>query len=172
MALVSHNDDYTESIIARMAGARAWIYTKKNMGWGSRAWKLRTRFASRVAVQNSDMMRDFFGGGSFRSKARVIQRVWTAGGTSPMSARLGIRSQYNISPAATVVSAVAQLVRVKGHPTLLSAVAVIPELHLLIAGSAMDEAYSQELREQVAQLGLLRRVHFLGGVKDVPALLV
>ena len=31
-------DDYTEAIIARMAGARAWIYTKKNMNWGRRAW--------------------------------------------------------------------------------------------------------------------------------------
>src|ERR1035438_5979768 len=29
-------DDYSEPLIARFAGAKAWVYTKKAMGWGSR----------------------------------------------------------------------------------------------------------------------------------------
>jgi hypothetical protein len=33
-----YSDNYTEPIIARMAGARVWIYTKKNMNWDGRSW--------------------------------------------------------------------------------------------------------------------------------------
>src|SRR4029453_18540993 len=65
-----YSDDYTEPMIAHFAGARAWVYTKKNMNWGRRSWYLRTFLARRVAVQNSDMMRDFFSGPFFRRKAR------------------------------------------------------------------------------------------------------
>ncbi|HVO31341.1 MAG TPA: hypothetical protein VMV18_11410, partial [bacterium] len=33
-----YGDDYTEPLIARAAGARGWIFTKKNMNWHRRAW--------------------------------------------------------------------------------------------------------------------------------------
>ena len=39
-------DDYTEPLVARFAGARAWVYTKKNMSWNRRSWLLRS--SSRV----------------------------------------------------------------------------------------------------------------------------
>jgi glycosyltransferase involved in cell wall biosynthesis len=167
-----YSDDYTEAIIARMAGARAWIYTKKNMGWGSRAWRLRTRFATRVAAQNSDMMRSFFGNGSFHPKARPIPRGVDSARFVPDAApKLGLRSQYRIPSDAIVVACVAQLVPVKGHPTLLEALASVPEVHLLIAGTPLEEDYTASLHQQAARLDLSRRVHFLGSVKDVPALL-
>jgi glycosyltransferase involved in cell wall biosynthesis len=69
-----YSDDYTEPIIAWMAGARAWVFTKKNMGWNSRAWALRSRFAARIAAQNGDMMREFFRTKGLRSKARLVPR--------------------------------------------------------------------------------------------------
>jgi glycosyltransferase involved in cell wall biosynthesis len=167
-----YSDDYTEPIIARMAGARAWVYTKKNMGWGSRAWRLRTRFATRIAVQNSDMMRDFFGNGSFRPKGRPIPRgVDSARFLPDTQPKLAIRSQYHITPDAVAVVCVAQLVPVKGHPTLLQALASVPGVHLLLAGAPLDQEYAAALQKQAAQLELNQRVHFLGGVKEVPALL-
>ena len=46
-------DDYTEHLIAHFSGAKAWVYTKKAMGWGSRAWKLRSLFASHIVADNS-----------------------------------------------------------------------------------------------------------------------
>jgi len=167
-----YSDDYTEAVIARMAGARAWIYTKKNMGWGSRAWKLRTRLASRVAVQNSDMMKQFFPNGSAHAKTRSVPRGVDTTKFSPTAApTLGLRAQRNIPGTAVVIACVAQLVPVKGHPTLLHALAPVPRAHLLIAGSPLDKAYTKALHNQVAELQLENRVHFLGGIKDVPALL-
>jgi glycosyltransferase involved in cell wall biosynthesis len=66
---------------------------------------------------------------------------------------------------------VAHLVPVKGHPTLLQALAQTPEVQLWVAGKALDEDYALELHRQAEELGLEGRVHFLGGVSDVPALL-
>jgi glycosyltransferase involved in cell wall biosynthesis len=60
---------------------------------------------------------------------------------------------------------------VKGHSTLIQAMAALPEVHLLIAGSALDQAYAAALRQQSAQLNSSGRIHFLGSVKEVPALL-
>src|SRR5258708_17514893 len=67
-----YSDDYTEPLIARLAGARGWIYTKKNMGWGSRAWRLRTLFASRIAAQNTAMLKRFFAQPGNSRKARLL----------------------------------------------------------------------------------------------------
>src|SRR5438105_7122327 len=46
-----------------------------------------------------------------------------------------------------------------------------PDVHLLIAGSPLDQNYTASLHKQVAELDLTVRVHFLGSVKEVPALL-
>ncbi|MEO1367366.1 MAG: hypothetical protein AAFX50_09330, partial [Acidobacteriota bacterium] len=66
-------DDYSESVVARLCGARGWLYTKKNMSWNDRSWQLRTLGARRVLAQNRDMMRDFFGG-RWRRRARFVPR--------------------------------------------------------------------------------------------------
>lgn len=167
-----YSDDYTEAIIARMAGARAWIYTKKNMNWGRRAWYLRTLLATRVLAQNSDMLRDFFGSQSFSRKARLVPRgVDTTKFRPEVTPSLNLRQQLGIPPEAIVAGVVAHLVPVKGHPTLLAAVAQIPNLHVLIAGKPLDQTYTDSLENSAQSLGIRDRTHFLGGVQDVPALL-
>jgi glycosyltransferase involved in cell wall biosynthesis len=167
-----YTDDYTEALIARHAGAQAWVFTKKNMGWASRAWKLRSLLASGIAAQNSAMMRDFFGRFPFRKKSRLIPRgVDTTRFTPEIPPRLGLREQLHIPSDTIVVGCVAQLVRVKGHPTLLKALAKNPGLVLLLAGSPHDRVYAEELKTLVTDLDLRSRVHFLGDILDVPAFL-
>jgi len=56
----NYSDDYTEAVIARMAGARAWVYTKKSMMWGTRAWILKSFLATRIVADNGDMPDLFF----------------------------------------------------------------------------------------------------------------
>ncbi len=163
-------DDYTEPIIARLAGARAWVYTKKNMNWRQRAWHLRSLIAQRIAAQNTDMLREFFAAPWYRHKTRLVPRGVDLGRFSPgTSARLAIRAQFGIPQEAIVAACVAHLVPVKGHPTLLAAIAHVPHIHLLLVGSPLDEPYVAELKRQVRELGLEQRVHFLGGVDDIPA---
>jgi glycosyltransferase involved in cell wall biosynthesis len=60
---------------------------------------------------------------------------------------------------------------VKGHPTLLQALAELPEVHMVLAGNPLDRDYAASLHQLVAQLNLGERVHFLGRVQNVPSLL-
>lgn len=161
-------DDYTEALIARAAGAK-WVYTKKNMNWHRRSWHLRSLLASGIAAQNSDMRRDFFASPLYRRKTQLIPRGVNTDKFSPEAqATLGLRQSYGLGPEAVAAGCVAHLVPVKGHPTLLQATARVPQLHLFIAGRPMDKEYAGTLRQLAADLGIANRVHFLGGVDEVP----
>lgn len=165
-------DDYTEPLVARFSGARAWVYTKKNMSWNRRAWYLRTLLATRVAAQNTDMMRDFFATPLFRRKSVLVPRGVDANRFRPDTPRrLRLRENRGISSGAIVVGCVAHLVPVKGHPTLIRAVAETPGVFLWLAGKDLDAGYVAELRRLLGELGLGDRVAFLGDVEDVPAFL-
>lgn len=165
-------DDYTEPIIARMSGARAWVFTKKNMGWGSRAWRLRSQLATRIAAQNGDMMREFFGSRSFQRKTRLIPRGVDTARFSPAAAPvLGIRAKRTIPLGSVVTVCVAHLVPVKSHGDLLKATCDVPDLQLLIAGAPLDAVYAASLLRMADELGIGHRTHFLGSVTQVPALL-
>ena len=167
-----YSDDYTEPIIARLAGGRAWVFTKKNMGWGSRAWSMRSRLATRIAAQNADMLRDFFGAPRLRAKTRPIPRgVDCTRFTPDAPPTLQIRAQRHIPAAAVVVACVAHLLPVKGQRTLIQAAANLPGMHWLLAGDPLDQEYAASLRDEVAQRHLGDRVHFLGLVTKPSALL-
>jgi glycosyltransferase involved in cell wall biosynthesis len=167
-----YSDDYTEPLVARAAGARAWVYTKKNMGWNHRSWYLRSVLASRIAAQNSDMVRHFFRGPLLRGKARHLPPgVDTERFRPGVPGQTNVRTQLGFPPGAILAGCVAHLVPVKGHPTLLEAIAQVPGLFLVIAGAARDERYTKTLVQTVAEAGLGERVRFLGNVTDVPGLL-
>ena len=65
-------DDYTEPMIARLAGTGSWIYTKKAMGWGSRAWLLRSYLSTRIVADNSEMPMLMFNRIGLRHKVQII----------------------------------------------------------------------------------------------------
>lgn len=167
-----YSDDYTEPIVARLAGCRHWIFTKKNMNWRRRSWYLRSLLASRIAAQNTDMVRDFFGIWPLRGKTRLVPRgVRTDRFTPDLDRSLGLRSRFSLSPETVTAGCVAQLLPVKGHPTLLRALALVPGIHLFIAGKPLDKEYTAQLEQIVTEKQIGDRVHFLGEVRDVPALL-
>lgn len=164
-------DDYTEPLIARAAGAKAWVFSKKSMSWGSRAWKLRSLLATRIITLNTDMDSRFFSGRLFRTKTRYIPPgVDTALYRPAVTHTIDLRERLGLSRDVFLIGVVAHLVRVKGHPVLLRALARIPEAHLVIAGKPLEQDYVGELQRLVGELGLQRRVHFIGNVEDVPAL--
>lgn len=165
-------DDYTEPLVARLAGARAWIYTKKNMNWYRRSWYLRSLLASRIAAQNTDMTRTFFRNPLFRRKTRLIPRgVDTKRFRPGLTAELELRQKLGIPRSAVVAGCVAHLVPVKGHVALIEAAARVPDLFLLIAGDPTDAEYAAALERKVADLQLEKRVFFVGRVLLVGAFL-
>lgn len=164
-------DDYTEPLIARAAGARHWVYTKKNMSWGGRAWHVRTFLASRVAVQNSDMMVRFFDRWPRAGKARPVPRGVDTERFAPAPPNGEVREALGVPSDRPLVGCVADLLPVKGQITLVEALAEQPEAHLILAGRLSDVAYVDRVKERIDTLGLGTRVHLPGRVDDVPALL-
>jgi len=142
------------------------------MSWNGRSWRLRTLLASRVAAQNTDMLRDFFPGLLFRRKAVLLPRGVDTLRFRPGTPRtLGLRERFGVARGILVAGCVAHLLPVKGHRTLIEALARTQGIYLFLAGRELDAEYAKDLRERIAELGLDNRVTFLGEVGDVQALL-
>ena len=165
-------DDYSEALVAYSAGARAWIYTKKNMSWGSRGWRLRSALATRIIARNRRMMEEFFSDGTLARKAVHIPAGLDTEEFAPVDPRPdAIRTRLGIPRDAPMVTCVAQLVPVKGHKVLVEAARGVPGIHLVLAGDTSDERYRAEVLAAAEAEELRGRVHFLGFVRDVRALL-
>lgn len=165
-------DDYTEPLVARFAGARAWVYTKKNMSWNRRSWLIRSLLAKGVTAQNTDMLRRFFSSPLLRGRARLVPPSVDPAVFHPrVPPRLGLRARHGLGDGAVVVACVAHLLPVKNQELVIRAVAGIPGLTLWLAGRDSDTAYASRLRALASELGASDRVVFLGEVRDVPALL-
>jgi glycosyltransferase involved in cell wall biosynthesis len=160
-------DDYSEPLIARFAGIRHWIYTKKNMSWGSNGWRLRSLLARRIVANNPLMLSRFFASPLYRHKTEIIpQGVDTIRFQPSRNDEPTWRRQLCIPTHAPLVGCVANLVAVKDHSTLLRALALATsQPHLLLVGQG-DEAYQQMLKQLCAELGIARRVHFIGHVAN------
>lgn len=164
-------DDYSEGLIARMAGARS-IFTKKNMNWGHRAWHGRSLVASRIVAQNSDMMERFFDSSWYSRKTRLIPRGVVTERFHPDNVpQLDLRRRYALPEDAPLIGCIAHLVPVKGQHVLIEALAKVPDAQLLLAGKPHDKAYAVRLRTLAQQQGVEERTHFLDHVENVPAML-
>ena len=165
-------DDYTEPLIARASGARAWLYSKKSMDWHTRAWKIRTLLATHIVALNSAMLDRFFAAPHSRNKVRLIPRGVDTDLFQPgMPPRLQLRRNFNLSDSNLLIGCVAHLLPVKGQNILIRALNNIPQAHLLLAGREADAQYARQLKTLCRELNLQERVHFAGNIKDVPALL-
>ena len=45
------SSDFSEPLAAKMAGI-PFVYTKKAMGWGNKAWTLRSKLSTKIVVVN------------------------------------------------------------------------------------------------------------------------
>ncbi|MGO3183450.1 MAG: glycosyltransferase [Aequorivita sp.] len=163
-----YSPDYTEVIASRMAGI-PWVFTKKNMNWGGNsknAWKLRSFLARKIAVQNTDMLNDFYNGSK---KAVLLPRGVDVSYFSPFETKA-----ENISPqfpkGQRLLICVANFVPVKGIEILIQAFDKVRENHqswsLLLIGDDKNE-YGQELHTLVTDLGLEERIKFSGKLLDI-----
>jgi glycosyltransferase involved in cell wall biosynthesis len=91
--------------------------------------------------------------------------------------RLGVRAELNTPDDAVVIIQASRLERWKGQTLLLSALAQlcdVPNWVCWMAGGAQrphEAQYLQELQAQARELGIAKRVQFLGQRSDVPRLL-
>lgn len=156
--------DYSEAIAAKMAGCK-WIYTKKNMSWGGSSrngWRLRTWLADRIAVQNTEMTKQFFA--KDEHKTRLVPRGIDTDSFQPEGTRAP-RSNCTII-------CVANLVPVKGVEILLSAFSQICHdtkdagWSLRIVGDDQNK-YGDQLKSRYKDLIDSGRLIFRGKLLDV-----
>jgi len=162
-------DDYTEPLVARAAGCRRWVYTKKNMSWGGRAWRVRTRLARGVAAQNPTMVEAFFA--DAKAPVRVIPPGVDADRFAP-GPDDGVRAALGLGPDDVLVAHVAHLLPNKNQRHLVEALARTPRtVHLALAGRPLDPGYADDVARTADALDVADRTHLLGPVDDVPGLL-
>ncbi|WP_310992281.1 glycosyltransferase [Aequorivita marina] len=163
-----YSSDYTEALAARMAGI-PWVFTKKNMSWGGgskNAWKLRSFFATKIAVQNTDMIDQFY---QRSNKTVLIPRGVDVSYFSPT-----VTNEVDLLPqfpnGQRLLICVANFVPVKGIEILIEAFNRLSEKHqnwsLLLVGDDQNE-YGQGLHKLVSDLGLKERIKFSGKLLDI-----
>jgi glycosyltransferase involved in cell wall biosynthesis len=147
------------------------VYTKKNMNWRGRAWKVRSLLAQGTAAQNTRMLREFFAEPRFRRKTWFIPRGVNVEKFRPGGeARLGMRQRLGTPEGARVLLAVGHVLPVKGHDLLLEAVKGMEGVEVWIAGSTAEREQYAKLLRMAESDGLRGRVRFLGNVDDVAGL--
>lgn len=164
-----YSSDYTEGLAAQLARI-PWAFTKKNMSWGGKsanAWKLRSMLAKRIAVQNTDMMRDFYPNSkkTFYLPRGVDNQKFTS--QAPNSI---IREAMQSSTEKRVIICVANMVPVKGIELLIKAYQALHEFHndweLWLVGDIKND-YGQSLVQLVEANSMQNHVKFSGKVNNV-----
>jgi glycosyltransferase involved in cell wall biosynthesis len=180
---IVHGTDFTTNLLglaaARLAGARA-IVSRVDLGhlragfgpWHRRLEKLNARAADLVVV-NADAVRDMCvrEEGVKPENCVVVRNGLDLARFDRLSAA-ALQAALPIGEGSAMVAVIGNLWPVKGHRTLVEAVARLPgDLRQVQFVCAGDGPEREHLASRIAQLGLEGRVHLLGHRLDVPALL-
>ncbi|WP_158611358.1 glycosyltransferase [Mangrovimonas spongiae] len=159
----NYSADYSEGLAAKLAGI-PWVFTKKNMGWGGaskNAWLLRSWLATKIVVQNTDMIKQFY------PKSKKVYLIPRGVDVNHFSLNLENSKESN---AFRYIICVANMVPVKGIELLIEAFNTLKgkysNWHLLLVGD-VSNPYGNMLKEQVRILQLEDIVTFTGKVLDV-----
>jgi glycosyltransferase involved in cell wall biosynthesis len=141
------SSDFSEPLAARLAG-KSFIYTKKAMGWGNKAWIWRSKLSHHVIAINKAMMTEFFGNSS-HIKATYLPLGLDTEVYKPRPYNQVIADQYDFQKTDFVVISVVNMVEVKGIEILIEAViqSQIPNIKLLLVGNDQTD-YVDRLRAQ------------------------
>jgi glycosyltransferase involved in cell wall biosynthesis len=168
-----YGSDYTEALAAKLAGI-PWVFTKKNMSWGGHSangWRLRSRLAIAIAIQNTDMQKDFYPG---TSKTYYIPRGVDLAAFDPLIPDKTIREKMGTPAGKRVLICVANMVPVKGIELLIAAFKSIcmktNDWALWLVGDNNNE-YAKNLIKLVKEEGFDGVIRFSGKVSNVKAYL-
>jgi len=162
----NYSDDYSEGLASKLSGIK-WIYTKKNMGWGSNAWKIRTRLADAVIPQNEEMIERFF---KTHDKLSLIPIGIDVDEFANLRKDDNIISEYNLRHSYPILLTIANVIPIKGIDYLIKGFSLALEdfesAKLLIVGEDKTE-YADELKKIVINEGLQGKVIFTGKQNDI-----
>ena len=168
----NYSDDYYEALASRLGGAK-WVYTKKNMSWGGNGWRFRTLLANGIAVQNNDMMHDFFNGGN--DKTMLLPRGVNTDEFKKIHLPENLlKKEFSLSPDTKIITTVANLVPRKGIEYLIEGYNNIkskyPHTVVFIIGDDRND-YAQKLKNIIVEKQLSDTIYMIGKRMNVNELL-
>ena len=128
------SSDFSEALAAKLAGIK-FVYTKKAMGWGNKAWRWKSKLSTHIVAINESMMIEFFNPMS-NVKASFLPLGLDADAYKPLDKNPEILKAYNIQENDFVVISVVNMVPVKGIEILIDAVikTQLKHVKLLLVG--------------------------------------
>lgn len=139
------SSDFSEALAAKLAGIK-FVYTKKAMGWGNKAWRWKSILSTHVVAINESMMTEFFKPLP-QVKASFMPLGLDTNAYKPQDKNHKIQEDYTIQEDDFVVISVVNMVPIKGIEILIEAV-IRTQLHhikLLLVGDDRSE-YVNELK--------------------------
>lgn len=180
---IVHSTDFNTNLLglaaARLGGAKA-VVSRVDLGhlragfgrWHRELEKLNARTADLV-VANADAVRAVcIREEGVKPENCVVVRNGLDLDSFDRIAAAGLQAPLPVGETDMVVAVIGNLWPVKGHRTLVEAVAQLPpalqRVRFVCAGEGPEREY---LTSRIAELGLQERVHLLGHRLDVPAIL-
>ncbi len=163
------SSDFSEAFVARWSGAK-YVYVKKSMNWGRKAWKTKSMLSTAIVARNTTMVETFLATKNIKRKVHLIHGGVDTEAFKP-AFDMSARAELGIPDKGILLCCVAQIVRSKDQETLIKAVAKVEEVHLVLAGAVRDEGYKKELDALIKKLQVGNRVHMIGSYTDVNKLL-
>lgn len=155
------SSDFTEPLAAKLAGI-PFVYTKKAMGWGNKAWRWRSQLSHKIISINSDML------AFFKSMSKKVVDISLGVDTDYFKS---LNKEYSIPEGIRftaddfVIVTVANLAPVKGIEVLLEAARLLNDRRIKILHIGADESdYGIMLKNEYAGDS---GVYFLGKKLDV-----
>ncbi len=162
----NYSDDYYEGQAAKLSGIK-WIYTKKYMGWGSNAWKIRTKLANAIIPQNQEMVNVFFNN---IEKYSLIPIGIDLNEFSELKKDEELEAKYELKNAFPVILTIANIIPIKGIDFLIKGFNLIHDdfenPKLLIVGEDKTE-YADNLKNKVKEMGMDNRIIFTGKQNNI-----
>lgn len=162
----NYSDDYSEALASKISRIK-WIYTKKNMGWGSNAWKLRTKLATAIIPQNHQMIEEFFKG---MNNLRLIPISINIDEFSNLVKDENVISKYHLENCYPIILTIANVIPIKGIDYLVKGFRLIYEnfkkAKLLIVGEDKTD-YADNLKKNVTESGFDGKIIFTGRQNDI-----
>jgi len=141
------SSDFSEPLAVRLAGKK-FVYTKKAMGWGNKAWRWRSQLSHQVIAINQDMISEFFKDLP-NVKATYLPLGLDSEVYAPQPYHQETANKYGVTKENFVVISVVNMVEVKGIEILIEAVvqSEIPNIKLLLVGNDQNN-YVEQLKHK------------------------
>lgn len=68
----NESSDFTEALVAKASGAK-YLYVKKNMNWGTKAWRIKSFLSKAIVARNRTMFDSYFSAKKLRKKTILIK---------------------------------------------------------------------------------------------------